>query len=121
SKKEGTPKLSKGEKHSYRMTAVLPKRRDGAKLSILFVTKGQSGGRIDTHEIMAPFKRHMRDLCITEGMVSHGDDDNDDENWMSPAAHVKLTTMIKRAIDAWEKITPEQIRGSFLKAILNHQ
>ncbi|ETV67126.1 hypothetical protein H257_16668 [Aphanomyces astaci] len=44
SKQEGTPKLSKGEKHSYRMTAVLTIRRDGAKLSILFVTKGQSGG-----------------------------------------------------------------------------
>ncbi|RHX97023.1 hypothetical protein DYB25_013038 [Aphanomyces astaci] len=29
--------------------------------------------------IMAPFKRHMRDLWITEDMVSHGDDDVDEK------------------------------------------
>ncbi|RHY05700.1 hypothetical protein DYB25_013269 [Aphanomyces astaci] len=55
--------------------------------------------------IVAPFKRHLRDLWITEDMVSHGDDDGD-ENWMSPAAYVKRTTIIKRTIDAWEKTTP---------------
>ncbi|KAF0683003.1 Aste57867_24913 [Aphanomyces stellatus] len=197
SKIGGTPKLSTGEKHSYRMTAVLTIRRDGEKLPILFVIKGQPGGRIDKHEvptfpeghfytmqskawmdggvwqqylwwvlaervtkpsllvldnfdshvseegvataseigyevcplpanatshcqpldvsIMAPFKRHLRDLWIAEDTVEH--DDEDDQDWMSPAARVKRSTMIKRAIMAWEKITPEQVRASFLKAI----
>ena len=208
SKKGSSPKLSKGEKHSYRMTAVLTIRRDGVKLPILFVIKGQPGGRIDTHEvptfppghyyfmqskawmdaevwrqylwfvlaeyvtqksvlaldnfdshvskegidtaaevgcdvcplppnatshcqplgvsIMAPFKRHLRDLSIAEETLSHDEDNNDsdDDNvedndaaWMSPAASIKRITMIKRAIHAWEKITPEQVRGSLLRAI----
>ncbi|RHZ04827.1 hypothetical protein DYB37_011305 [Aphanomyces astaci] len=197
SKMGGTPKLSKGEKHSYSMTAVLTIRRDGEKLPILFIIKGQFGGRIDTKEfptypaghfyamqsnawmdaevwrqylwwvlaervtqrsllvldnfdshvskeglataaeigydvcqlpanatshcqpldvsIMAPFKRHLRDLWIAEDIIDQ--DEEGDEDWMSPAAHIKRTTMIKRAIMAWEKITPEQVRASFLKAI----
>ncbi|KAF0707410.1 hypothetical protein AaE_013615, partial [Aphanomyces astaci] len=36
SQRDGTTKLSKGEKHSYRMTAVMTIRRDGEKLPILF-------------------------------------------------------------------------------------
>ncbi|RLO09662.1 hypothetical protein DYB28_000222 [Aphanomyces astaci] len=51
SKIGGTPKLSKGEKHSYRMTAVLTIRRDGEKLPILIVIKGQPGGHIDNKEL----------------------------------------------------------------------
>ncbi|RHY85764.1 hypothetical protein DYB35_011313 [Aphanomyces astaci] len=198
SQRGGSPKLSKGEKHSYRMTVVLTIRRDGLKLPILFVIKGQPGGRIDTNEfpsypaghyyavqnkawmdsgvwqqylwfvlaervtgksvlvldnfeshvsaegketasllgydvwalppnatshcqpldvsIMAPFKSHMRDLWIAEDMVSDNSDGNDDD-WMSPAAHLKRRVMIDRAIKAWDKITPEQVRGSFFKAI----
>ncbi|RHY03872.1 hypothetical protein DYB26_004767 [Aphanomyces astaci] len=58
SQRGGSPKLSKGENHSYRMTAVLTYRmtavltirRDGLKLPILSVIKGQHGGRIDTNE-----------------------------------------------------------------------
>ncbi|RHY24802.1 hypothetical protein DYB32_008683 [Aphanomyces invadans] len=193
----GSSKISQGEKHSYRMTAVLTIRRDGVKLPILFVIRGQVGGRIDTNEvptyptghyyvmqskawmdsnvweqylwfvlaeriqgrsllvldnfeshvsadainsasltgfdvcplppnatshcqpldvsIMAPFKRHLRDLWIAEDLVSSNDENDDD--WLSPAAHVKRLTMIKRAIQAWERITPDQVRGSFLKAI----
>ncbi|KAF0715573.1 Aste57867_3312 [Aphanomyces stellatus] len=180
------------------MTAVLTIRRDGLKLSLLFVIKGQPGGRIDTKElpsfpfghyyavqnkawmdssvwqqypwfvlaegvqgksvlvldnfethvsdggketaailgydvcalppnatshcqpldvsIMAPFKRHMRDLWIAEDMISGSEEDND-EDWMSPKAQVKRRVMIDRAIKAWNKITQEQVRGSFLKAI----
>ncbi|RHY43832.1 hypothetical protein DYB34_011526 [Aphanomyces astaci] len=60
---------------------------------------------------MAPFKRHLRDLWIAEDIIDH------DEDWMSPAAHIKRTTMIKRTIMVWEKITPEKVRASFLKAI----
>ncbi|RHY25891.1 hypothetical protein DYB32_008024 [Aphanomyces invadans] len=47
----GSSKLSKGEKHSYRMTALLTIRRDGIKLPIHFVIRGQVGGRIDTQEV----------------------------------------------------------------------
>ncbi|RHZ33447.1 hypothetical protein DYB37_013089 [Aphanomyces astaci] len=64
---------------------------------------------------MAPFKRHLRDLWIAEDIIDH--DEEGDEDWMSPAAHIKRTTMIKRTIMVWEKITPEQVRASFLKAI----
>ncbi len=64
--------------------------------------------------IMAPFKRHLRDLSIAEDTIDH---DEDDQDWMSPTAHVKRTTMIKRSILAWEKIMREQVRASFLKTI----
>ncbi|RHY12818.1 hypothetical protein DYB37_004812 [Aphanomyces astaci] len=189
-------KLSKGEKHSYRMTAVLTIRRDGLKLPILFVIKGKPGAIIESKEfssypqdhvymmqnkawmdsdvweqylwrvlaerverpsllvldnlechvseastslaeqvgytvcsvppnatshcqpldvsIMAPFKRHLRDLWICEDVI---EDDTNDEDWYSPTAKVKRITMINRAIKAWEMITPDQVRGSFLKAI----
>ncbi|RQM20160.1 hypothetical protein B5M09_010821 [Aphanomyces astaci] len=40
----GSSKISCGEKHSMRMTAVLTARTDGTKLSIMFIVKGQSGG-----------------------------------------------------------------------------
>ncbi|RHY24252.1 hypothetical protein DYB32_008918 [Aphanomyces invadans] len=166
SRRGGSPKLSKGEKHSYRTTAVLTIRRDGLKLPILFVIKanrqylwfvlaervtGKSVLVLDNFEshvcdegketasllgydvcalppnatshcqpldvsFMAPFKRHMRDLWIAEDMVSDNSEGNDDD-WMSPAAHLKRRVMIDRAINAWEKITPEQVRGRFLKAI----
>ncbi|ETV98401.1 hypothetical protein H310_09089 [Aphanomyces invadans] len=65
---------------------------------------------------MAPFKKYLRDLWIAEDMVSTPDGD-DEEYWKSPASRVKRTTMIKRAILAWERITPDQARASFLKAI----
>ncbi|RHY13806.1 hypothetical protein DYB36_012709 [Aphanomyces astaci] len=177
SKMGGTPKLSKGEKHSYRMTAVLTIRRDGSRSSsssraslavaltprsfrrILLDTSTQcnqkpgwtqkSGDSTSgecwpnaSHDVrflslttstpmsakkdwpplqhqgpvwrshrrqMAPFKRHLRDLWIAEDIIDH------DEDWMSPAAHIKRTTMIKRTIMVWEKITPEKVRASFLK------
>jgi hypothetical protein len=47
----GDAKISSGEKHSLRMTAVLTVRADGTKLPILFVIRGIPGGRIDTHEL----------------------------------------------------------------------
>ncbi|RLO03724.1 hypothetical protein DYB28_015905 [Aphanomyces astaci] len=50
SKMGGTPKLSKGEKHSYRMTAVLTIRHDGEKLPIHYIIKDQFGGRINPKE-----------------------------------------------------------------------
>ncbi|KAF0694709.1 Aste57867_14436 [Aphanomyces stellatus] len=192
SRRGESSKLSTGEKHSYRMTAVLTIRRDGVKLPILFVIRGQPGGKIDTDEIpkyphghfytmhakawmdkgvwqqylwfvlgeniqgksvlvldnfkshvskegiktaesigcvvcplpanatshcqpldvsiMAPFKRHLRNLWIEEDIL-------DEENWLSPNAQAKRTIIINRAIKAWEMITPEQVRGSFLKAL----
>ncbi|RHZ16633.1 hypothetical protein DYB26_016419, partial [Aphanomyces astaci] len=50
----GSSKISRGEKHSLRMTAVLTVRADGTKLPILFIIKGVSGGRIDSGEL-SPF------------------------------------------------------------------
>ncbi|RLO05884.1 hypothetical protein DYB28_010468 [Aphanomyces astaci] len=49
-KKGGNTKLSKGEKNSYRMTVVLTIRRDGLKLPILFIIKGEPGGLIEKSE-----------------------------------------------------------------------
>ncbi|RHY88644.1 hypothetical protein DYB35_012452 [Aphanomyces astaci] len=47
----GSSKISSGEKHSLRMTAVLRVRADGTKLSILFIMKGVPGGRIESGEL----------------------------------------------------------------------
>ncbi|KAH9191045.1 hypothetical protein AeNC1_006979 [Aphanomyces euteiches] len=44
-------RASGGEKHSYRMIAVLTVRADGAKLPILFIIKGSSGGSIEREEL----------------------------------------------------------------------
>ncbi|RLO08556.1 hypothetical protein DYB28_000152 [Aphanomyces astaci] len=48
--KGGSSKISSGEKHSYRMTAVLSVRANGEKLPILFILRGEPGGRIETGE-----------------------------------------------------------------------
>ncbi|KAF0717644.1 Aste57867_2180 [Aphanomyces stellatus] len=158
------------------MTAVLTIRRDGSKLPILFVIKGQAGAVIESNEfqtyppehhyamqnktlmdgdvweqylwnvlaerierpsllvldnseshvsetsmataellgytvcsllpnatshcqpldvsIMAPFKRHLRDMWIAEYAV---EGDINDIDWFSPSAKVKRITIIKRA------------------------
>ncbi|RHY47834.1 hypothetical protein DYB38_011684, partial [Aphanomyces astaci] len=47
----GSSKISSGEKHSLRMTAVLTVRPDGTKLPILFIMKGVPGGRIESGEL----------------------------------------------------------------------
>ncbi|RHY21798.1 hypothetical protein DYB36_011325 [Aphanomyces astaci] len=165
----GSSKISAGEKHSMRMTAVLTVRADGIKLPIMFIMKGQPGGRIETNEVptfpeghfyavhekawmdarahvseestkivqeelgshlcamppnatsvcqpldvgvMAPFKRHLRELWLYEEMI-----DSDDEDPDSVTAKQKRLAMIKRAIAAWDLVTPEIVRGSFEKAL----
>jgi hypothetical protein len=50
SKRGKSAKISSGEKHSFRMTAVLTIRADGTKLPILFIMKGTSGGVIERTE-----------------------------------------------------------------------
>ncbi|RLO13645.1 hypothetical protein DYB28_015450, partial [Aphanomyces astaci] len=47
----GDAKISTGEKHSLRMTAVLTVRANGDKLPILFVIRGAPGGRFETSEL----------------------------------------------------------------------
>ncbi|RHY79106.1 hypothetical protein DYB31_006054 [Aphanomyces astaci] len=42
--------VANSESHSYRMTALLTIRGDGAKLPILFVIRGEAGGGIETNE-----------------------------------------------------------------------
>ncbi|KAF0710198.1 hypothetical protein AaE_012630 [Aphanomyces astaci] len=46
----GSSKLSAGEKHSMRMTAVLTVRADGTKLPLMFIMRGTPGGRIESSE-----------------------------------------------------------------------
>ncbi|RLO07395.1 hypothetical protein DYB28_000452 [Aphanomyces astaci] len=162
------------------MTAVLTIRRDGLKLPILFIIKGEPGGLIEksvfktypsghyyaiqkkawmdasrvegesvlildnfechvskealetsqvvgfnvvplpanatSHcqpldvSIMAPFKRHLRDLWIAE-------DISEAEGGDQVPAKVKRITLINRAMKAWDMVTPEEVRGSFFKAI----
>ncbi|KAF0706926.1 hypothetical protein AaE_013879 [Aphanomyces astaci] len=45
-------KVSDGEKHSDRLTAVLSIRADGGKLPLLFILKGLSGGFIERQELV---------------------------------------------------------------------
>ncbi|KAF0708449.1 hypothetical protein AaE_013210 [Aphanomyces astaci] len=46
----GSSKISSGEKHSFRMPAVLSVRADGSKLPILFIMRGMPGGLIEKTE-----------------------------------------------------------------------
>jgi hypothetical protein len=187
----GSSAISGGQRHSYRMTAVLTIRADGKKLPIQFIIKAKPGGTIDSEElqhyppehhyvvqekawmcnavwkqyldevlepivdgtpsvllidnfeshvsdesfsivqdmgseicclppnstshvqpldvsIMGPFKQHLRDLWLLEVDVA-------------TTAQEKRKMMIERAIKAWDKITEEEIRGSFQKAIFQSQ
>ncbi|KAF0706910.1 hypothetical protein As57867_002171, partial [Aphanomyces stellatus] len=64
--------------------------------------------------IMAPFKRHLRDLWLLEDEIQGPEDEQDIE---SPTACEKRRVMILRAIKAWDLITASQIVDSFKKAI----
>ncbi|RLO11337.1 hypothetical protein DYB28_010349 [Aphanomyces astaci] len=191
----GSSKISSGEKHSMRMTAVLTAKADGTKLPILFIMKGVPGGRIEANEfstfpaghsyavqekawmdgrvwktylrtvlhddieeasvilvdnfeshvseasykiineelgshlcplppnstsmcqpldvgVMAPFKRHLRELWLYEDIITGDDDDP-----FSLTARQKRLALIKRAIAAWDMVSTETIRGSFEKAL----
>ena len=49
-KRGGSAKISAGDKHSYRMTAVLTVRADEVKLPILFIIRGAEDGTIEASE-----------------------------------------------------------------------
>ncbi|RHY48754.1 hypothetical protein DYB30_009013 [Aphanomyces astaci] len=66
--------------------------------------------------IMAPFKRHMRNLWLEEELIE-GSDSEEDVDMMTVPAQKKRLAMIHRAIKAWARITPGEIRRSFAKAI----
>ncbi|KAF0703472.1 hypothetical protein AaE_015357 [Aphanomyces astaci] len=66
--------------------------------------------------IMAPFKRHLRNLWLEEDLIE-GDDSDVDVDLMSVPAQQKRLVMIHRAIKAWARITPQEIRHSFIKAL----
>ncbi|RHY44148.1 hypothetical protein DYB34_011363 [Aphanomyces astaci] len=132
------------ETHSYRMTALLTVRADGLKLPILFVIRGEPGGVNETNEFneyppghfyamqkkawmnvkfahflqtahrtashwmfllwVRPFKQHLRDLwVITQNTAT--------------TAKEKRIVMFERAIKAWDMITEEEVRASFVKAL----
>ncbi|KAH9102703.1 hypothetical protein LEN26_015480 [Aphanomyces euteiches] len=54
--------------------------------------------------IMGPFKQHFRDLWVLA-------------TDSAKTAKEKRISMIKRAIEAWDKISPEEVRNSFVKAL----
>ncbi|KAF0725744.1 hypothetical protein Ae201684P_009044 [Aphanomyces euteiches] len=54
--------------------------------------------------IMGPFKQHMRDLWVLS-------DDN------ATTAKENRMVMIQRAIQAWEMISEDEVRASFVKAL----
>jgi hypothetical protein len=62
---------------------------------------------------MAPFKRYLRDEWLAEDIID-GEDGADFDT--SCASQMRLT-MIKRAILAWDKVSAEDIRHSFEKAL----
>ncbi len=66
--------------------------------------------------VMAPFKRHLRDLWLEEELIE-GDDNDEDVDMMTVTAQQKRKAMVQRAIKAWARITPQEIRRSFEKAL----
>ncbi|RQM30831.1 hypothetical protein B5M09_013185 [Aphanomyces astaci] len=62
--------------------------------------------------IMAPFKRHLRDLWLEEELIQ-GDDEEEDVDMMTVTAQRKRLAMVQRGIKAWARITPQEIRRSF--------
>ncbi|RHY48077.1 hypothetical protein DYB30_012031 [Aphanomyces astaci] len=195
----GSSKISSGDKHSYRMTAVLSVRANGEKLPLLFILRGIPGGLIEQGEfddfpighfyavqekawmdarvwalylrqllkpqvrepsvlllenfdphvskeglkiaseecccvvaaippnttsvvqpldvgIMAPFKRHLRNLWLEEELIE-GDDSEVDVDLNHSYGATKASCLIHRAIKAWARIAPEKIRRNFTKAI----
>ncbi|KAF0692321.1 Aste57867_16593 [Aphanomyces stellatus] len=68
--------------------------------------------------VMAPFKRHLRDLWLQEDLIEGEDGDEEhDVDLMYVSARQKRFAMIARAIKAWSRITPQEIRRSFAKAL----
>ncbi|RHY24463.1 hypothetical protein DYB25_008479 [Aphanomyces astaci] len=65
--------------------------------------------------VMAPFKRHLRSLWLEEDLIEGGDSEEDVDLMTVPAQQKRLV-MIHRAIKAWARISPEEIRRSFAKA-----
>ncbi|RHY72150.1 hypothetical protein DYB38_013743, partial [Aphanomyces astaci] len=59
---------------------------------------------------MAPFKQHLRELWIAE-------DISEAEGGDQVPAKVKRITPINRVMKASDMVTPEEVRGSFFKAI----
>ncbi|KAF0717365.1 Aste57867_2336 [Aphanomyces stellatus] len=103
------------------VVAAIKAKMPGARSRTISIQQDNAGHQNATSHcqpldvsIMAPFKRHLRDLWIAEDAV---EGDITDDDWFSPSAKVKRITMIKRAAKAWDMITPEQVRGSFLKAL----
>ncbi|RQM25257.1 hypothetical protein B5M09_013286 [Aphanomyces astaci] len=66
--------------------------------------------------VMGPFKRHLRSLWLEEDLIEGGDSDEGVDPMAVPAQQKRLV-MIHRAIKTWARISPEEIRRSFSKAI----
>ncbi|RHY91064.1 hypothetical protein DYB31_012252 [Aphanomyces astaci] len=143
----GSSYVANSETHPYRMTALLTVRADGPKLPILFVIRGEPGGVNETNEfneyppghfyamqkkawmngdvwseicalppnstshcqsldvsLVGPFKQYLRDRwVITQNTAT--------------TAKEKRIVMFERATKAWDMITEEEVRASFVKAL----
>ncbi|RHY75504.1 hypothetical protein DYB26_016092, partial [Aphanomyces astaci] len=60
--------------------------------------------------------RHLRDLRLEEELIQ-GDDEEEDVDMITVTAQRKRLAMVQRGIKAWARITPQEIRRSFAKAI----
>ncbi|RQM31333.1 hypothetical protein B5M09_013759 [Aphanomyces astaci] len=63
--------------------------------------------------VMAPFKRYLCDAWLTEEMI----DGEDGDDFDTPTAGQKRLAIVKRAIMAWDRVSPVDIRRSFEKAL----
>ncbi|RHY81967.1 hypothetical protein DYB26_016128 [Aphanomyces astaci] len=62
--------------------------------------------------VMAPLKRNLRNLWLFEEQILGDDDDP-----FSLTARQKRNAMVNRAISAWDMVSGDVIRQSFVKAL----
>ncbi|RQM29010.1 hypothetical protein B5M09_008578 [Aphanomyces astaci] len=137
--------ISVGEKHSMLMNSVLTVRADGLKLPILFIMKGQPGRHIESSEFPTfpedhhyamqenawmdrrVWAQYLRDVLGTnleepsvvlmDNFEAHEQILGNDDDPFSLTARQKRKAMVNRAISAWDMVSGDVIRQSFVKAL----
>ncbi|RQM28460.1 hypothetical protein B5M09_012013 [Aphanomyces astaci] len=94
--------VAKSETHSYRMTALLTVCANGLELPIFIVIRGEPGGVIETNESneYPPGQFYAMKK----------------KAWMNGDVRKRIV-MFELAIKAWDMITEEEVRASFVKAL----